>query len=434
MSRSIFVIIAVLIALLRCEAMGADKKAMVSQRIATLFEEGFSGMQSSDEAAAIYDSLKVAAKTDPRIDYAYGIVLWRQTKTKEAQNSFIAATKKPGEPYLPAWRAMIAGYFGAKNYRTGFDRLSEFAKLIPPKDGPNNFERCDSIRWMGSVMAAAELAIDNNANRELMLRTEKKILEGLPEDSQDDYNAGKADVVAHHALLENDIQRAREAATKKQNAKLEKDGDKLTKSIDSTKSKSAEIKKSAAELKEEFEEQTKKYEKQMERLERDYGYAERRAMTFMTSIFALERDIELLDQQRRRNANVNQTVADQMSTMLQSQLLMSNTGLQRAAWEGQQLVDSARQLSNDRVQEIAQYEKLTGEIVAEDEKIKKWQERNQKQEETLKKAKAAGKAPPPIAKIKEAKMFRTYIEFDAIAERDRVLKSYGIEAAKDEQK
>ena len=80
-------------------AADASLESSLGARIAELMEVGFDrGPKPLAASERLYQSLKNEAPKDPRIDYAQGLVLWKQMKNKEAQALFIAATQASAGP------------------------------------------------------------------------------------------------------------------------------------------------------------------------------------------------------------------------------------------------------------------------------------------------------------------------------------------------
>ena len=419
--------------LLSLPAMAAEpsptRESLIGQRVAEMIQVGFArGPRAIDEAQRLYESLRSDTSNNPRIDYAHGLVLLRLMRSKEAQAGFLVATKRPGAPYWPAWEALIWTHFVAKNYEVGYERLLEFAKLVQNSSELTDDAREEEIHWIGRVMAALELTLDSNQNRETWLQTEKKLTVVLREESTEDYISGKKDVNSRHVQLEEEIRQTREKAKERQNAQLDKKQERISKSLDAVKEKRENLKKSAAEMKESLAEQKAAYDKQMARLEKDYGFAERRAAMLISSMATLDQEVFIL-QQRRRNQNSSPADSqrlDQTILQIQNQRSIYGAEFQRSSIAAEQISANAQKLNEERADLVDQYQKATGDLVQEDAGIEKWKERTLKQANLLKKAEATAKPPNPAGKIQAARTFRTYIDLDLYAERNRVLDSFGV--------
>jgi hypothetical protein len=407
-------------------------EAVLGRRVSEMFQVGFARTpRAFNEVQRLYDSLLHDDGENARIDYAHGLVLLRLMKNKEAQAEFLVATRRSGIPYWPAWEALIWSNFIARDYDAGYERLVEFSRLVQQSDEISEEARHDEIHWIGRVMAALELTLDSIQVRESWLQSEKKLtgLSGI--DAIEIYNSGKQDVYIRHSLLEDDIRQTREKGKERQIAKLEKKQEQFEKTLDAAKSRRENLKRSAAEMKESLTEQTAVYEKQMARLERDYGFVERRAGMLTRSMTAIDQEIATL-QFRKKNFQANSASngrIDQMIAQLQNQRWIYEADFQRAAVAAQQISATAQALTEERTELVDRYQKLTGELIEVGAGVEKWKERTLKQVETLKKAEATVKQPATSGKIQLARSFRTYVDLDLFAERDRVLDSFGVTPA-----
>jgi chromosome segregation ATPase len=353
----------------------------------------------------------------------------RLMKNKEAQEAFLKATTRPGTPYLPAWEALIWTDFVGKNYAVGYDHLLKFATLVQSSKDLSPEARDDAIDWIGRSMAALELTIESNKDRETWLRTDKKLTDLLDEDATEDYIRGKEEVNARHASLEDDIQHAKEKAKKQHADQLEKKQNRIDKSLEAVKEKRENLKKSAEEMKETLAEQTAAYQKQMTRLEKDFGFFDRRSAVLITTMAALDQEAAVL-QQRKKNSNNQQgnNNIDLAIVQLQNQRMVSNAEFLKTTAAADEIAANARRLNQERSDFLDQYQKATGEIVEADAGAEKWKERTLNQAKSLKKAKETAKPPVPVAKIQVAKTYRTYVDLDLFAERTKLMTSFGITA------
>ena len=399
----------------------------LGERIAEMMEVGYArGPRASSEAEGRYQSLLKDQSQDPRIDYAYGLVMQRLMKTPEAKESFLKATTRPGKPYLPAWQAMIWMDFTSKNYSVGYDHLLKFATLIQSSKDLSPEACVDAIDWMGRSMAALELTLEANQARSAWEQANSKLTALLGEDAAEDYERGKDDVKSRQASLEDDIQQFKEKAKKKQAAQLEKRQNRIEQSLEAVKEKRENLKKSAQEMKETLAEQTTAYQKQMTRLEKDFGFLERRSGVLMTTIATLDQETAVL-QQRKKNSNNSQASNFDASIMqLQNQRMIYSAEFMKTMAATDEVVASAQRLNQERAEFLDQYQKATGEIVEADAGAEKWKERTLNQAKALKKSKETAKPPVPMAKIQAAKTYRTYVDLDPFAERAKLLDSFGL--------
>lgn len=416
----------ILCLVLALSAIADDKPPVdekVAQHLAEMLQVGFArSPKAFQDSQRLYDSLRTESQNNPRVDYAHGLILMKLLRTKEAKADFLTAIKRPGTFYPPAWQALIWSNFAAKEFDDGYDRLAEFAKRVGDSDGLTDRERYDQAYWVGRVMAALEMGLDSNQSRESWFQTQTRMVDRLGPVLANAYDDGKEDVHAKHMVLEEDIRQAREKENDKQGKKL----DEIGKSLNAADTKRENLKKSAAELKEEFEEQSTAYKKQFERMEKDYAMMERRGLSLMTQMVTFDQQINLAQNNRNPNFNTGGLAA------LQSRRALLDTEFQMTANATRQLAANAQQLAQQRAEFESQYEQATGNIVKEEASVKKWKERAEKHADELKKAakKPVGPAAGLNAKIQAATSFRTYVDLDLAVERESLLRSLGVTAAK----
>lgn len=399
----------------------------LGKRVASLFQVGYGrGPRAASDIQRAYESLRSSADGDPRIDYAHGLIQLKQLKQSEAQADFIAATKRPGKPYLPAWEALIWCHFVAKEFDEGLESLVKFARLVQESKELTDDVRRDEVYWIGRVMAAAELSLDSVQSRESWLQAETKLANLYNPAWIESYHGGKEDVHVRHGLIEDEIRQAREKSKVKQASAIEKKQDRLEKSLETARTKRDNLKKTAAEAKDDLEDQSASFDKQMQRLEKDYAFLERRGMSLLNSMLLLDQQISTPTQAfRNQPATVNNP---QKMALYQNQRLVLETEFQRVAYLSQQVSTNAERLMQQRSEYLQQHQKATGELSQEAAVLEKWRDRTLKQASVLKKSEANLNAPFDPAKVQAVSSFRTYIELDLNAERDKVLQSFGVTA------
>ena len=208
------------------------REAALGRRLIDFFDEGYKrGPKVLPEAQRRYETLRGESQNDPRIDYAFGLVHLRQLKNKEAQTQFLLATKRTGEPYWPAWQALIWTHGTAKETTVAYERLTEMAKrLVQIDNAPEDAAVAEQFDWIGQSMAAFEKMTDTPKAREAWLRQDEALRELLGEKLLAAYNSGQDEVHTRHALLEDDIRSTRDKTLEKreqervdQQTKTEKD-------------------------------------------------------------------------------------------------------------------------------------------------------------------------------------------------------------------
>ena len=93
-------------------------------------------------------------RDDPRLDYAFGLTLWKHGQHSEAIDMFQTAARLEGEPFLPAALAVAWGRFLIHEERRGLDQLAHISRLLAadPDQFPNASQREQAAMSMGRAL------------------------------------------------------------------------------------------------------------------------------------------------------------------------------------------------------------------------------------------------------------------------------------------
>ncbi|HLQ44946.1 MAG TPA: hypothetical protein VK137_09480, partial [Planctomycetaceae bacterium] len=140
-----------------------------AKSVREILEVGFEpGRESLPKAKSIHDTVVKSGDKSPEIAYAYGLVLLKQFKPKEAVEQFRLAAEHPDAPYWPAWQALIFTHFAAKETTAGYDRLFDFAKRVQktqPEVALDEQKRL--VQWMGQLVGALGKLAESPKAREV---------------------------------------------------------------------------------------------------------------------------------------------------------------------------------------------------------------------------------------------------------------------------
>jgi hypothetical protein len=398
------------------------------QRLAEMFVAGYGrGNNPLKEARRLYDSARDGAKTDPRVDYAYGLVLLKQLRNKEALAQFEAVTKS-GPEYWPGWQALIWSHFIAKDYSSGYLKLRELGRRLAESKS-NLTERRLSAEWMGEVIAALQKSVDSVKQRETLIREDEALREILGVELQASFASGKTTVHSLHSLLEEDVQQTRELELAKQEKERAEKEVEVAKNLEASAEKRESLKKSAEDWKKYLDEQLAAFDKQLARLEKDYDFMQKRVVSLTASQVQVNAEIALVGQQAS-NTKPGQfaDALQQRRAALELQLLKYQVDLDQSMGSALMIAQRAQAVAGQRAAAVQQYEKATGQLVQRDANLDKFQDRLKKEGEKLK-APPKSKPAPLTNKVKQVRSFRTYVDLDLVLERDRVLDSFGIATA-----
>lgn len=410
----------------------------IGQRLVEMFQAGFGrGTSSLKDARRYYDGVLEESKGDARVEYAFGLVLLKQLKNKEALSQFHAATRSSGPEYLPAWQALVWSHLVARDYASGYGQLREFSRrLADPKSQVNQVQREEAAEWIGRVIAALQKSVDTVKQREALLREDESLKEILGPALQPFLARGKADVHSLHALMEEDVQQTRELAQAREQKERAEKEIQVAKELEASAEKREALKKTAEELKTYLDERLAAYDKQLTRMERDYEFLQKRILSITASQVQVNAEMGLLSEQlaNANNNTRNRNGAGQLATTYQQRMAVLEVQSIRYQLELDQSLAATAQASqraqaivSQRTAAIQQYERATGQVVKQDSALDLWQDRLKKDGEKLK-TPSKGKLAPVVGKIQQARSFRTYVEMDLILERDRVLDSFGVAA------
>jgi hypothetical protein len=398
---------------------------IVGRQLVEMFQTGFGrGANPLKEARRHYDAARSEAKGDPRVDYAFGLVLLKQLRSKEALAQFESVTKSAPD-YWPGWEALIWCHFAAKDHAQGYSQLKEFARRLADSRS-DLVERQASAEWVGQVIAAVQKSADTIKQREALLREDEALKEIFGPELQPSYTGGKAHVNSLHSMLEEDVQQTRETMQARQEKERAEKEVEVAKDLEASAEKRESLKKSAEELKKSLDEQVANFDKQLSRLEKDYDFLQKRLVSIAASQLQLNNELTLLDQpaNKSKGSLAPQAIENRKAALGMQQLKYQVEADQSLA--ATMLVSQkAQAVVLQKVAAIRQYEKATGQLVQTDASLDKWQGRLKKEGEKLK-SPPKGKPAPVANKINQARSFRTYVDLDLVLERDRVLDSFSV--------
>lgn len=413
----------------------------VGRLLVQMFNTGYvRGPNSLPQAQRSYEAARELSKSDPRVEYGFGLVLLKQLRNKEALAHFQAITKRSGPEYWPAWQALIWMHFVAADYTAGYERLKEFAERVSRMDASNAGEDDDGAEqeqlaeWLGQVMEALQVSAETPKQREMIQRTEQELTELLGPDLETSLARGRASIQLLHSLAQSDIQETQATAKAKQQAEIIA----VKEQIASDREQSAEtrenLKKSAESMKRDFEKLQANVDKQLSRLERDYDFQQKRALSITASQVQAVAEIQLLEQQPTRTGPrpprpiVGTAPNDALQlrkSALEAQLIKYQFEFEQAAAMAIAISQKAAVLLSQRSAIVRQYEKASGQLIQRDAALDKWQDRLKKDEDSLKTA-MKNKPKVVLNKVQRSRTFRTYIDLDLAAERFRVLEAYSV--------
>ena len=130
-----------------------------------MLDAGFHrGRSSLATAEKHYQAAGRIAANDPRLPYAYGLILLKHLKYGEALDAFAQALRFDETPYLPAWQATIWQLMRSKKHEAALERVAELANQLerPDLDWLDDQRRLDCAAWMGRVVGALQGPVERH--------------------------------------------------------------------------------------------------------------------------------------------------------------------------------------------------------------------------------------------------------------------------------
>ncbi len=409
----------------------AELSPSTAKSVRVILDVGFQpGREALPRAKSLFDSVVKSGDKSPEIAYAYGLVLLKQFKTKEALEQFRIAAEHPDTPHWSAWQALIFTHFVTKETTAGYDRLSDFAKRLQqaqPEVALDEQER--HVQWMGRLTGALGKLAESPKAQEVAKRHDHHLRESLAERLRPSYDEGWLEADETGLLIETELDEAKQQQlTKNEQQRVEKK-EKIEADTEAAEKKAEAVKKTAENAKRLLDDQVKQFDRLLVRLEKEYGLLERRALENIETQNQLDREINAAQQQTirpggNRNANTNrpqiQQAIDQQRDQLLNQKILLQQENDRLSQEGYAISQNANRVVKERQAVIQQYQQKTGQLVKEEAAVQKWQDRLKKDGAKLK-APASDKGSAVTRTLTKAKTLRTYIDFNLDDERRRLL-------------
>jgi hypothetical protein len=115
------------------------------------------GADSESQGAAKrrFDASHRLVPDDPRAEYAYGVALLTQKKTRESLDQFRAAAQHCKAPFFPALQAIAWVSISRNDFSKGIPAVLDLAHKIESSNGswPTDHDRAHSAEWLGRMVA-----------------------------------------------------------------------------------------------------------------------------------------------------------------------------------------------------------------------------------------------------------------------------------------
>lgn len=411
-------------------AQAAPLSPGAAKSVCEILEVGFeSGRESLPKAKALYEAAVKGDESSAELAYAYGLVLLKHFKSKEATAQFRLAAEHPGGPFWPAWQALIYSHFAAKETTAGYERLFDFAKRLQsasPEVPLDDQKRL--VRWIGQLVGALDALAESPKVQETVRKQEVRLLELIAEPLQASFDEGRHEAADVALLMEVELDEARRQQQEKNERDRAERQSKVESGTEAAKKKAELVKKSATDWQRWLDDQLKQNDRLLARLEKEYGLLERLAQEILETQDQIDVQLNLLrlggtgtpPPNIRRSSRIPFGQIEQQFDRLRNQKIQLQLELDRISQESRVISQNAAVVLNQRQAAIQQYQLKTGQLVKEEAALQKWQDRLAKDSAKLK-SPASDKGGTVTRTLTKAKSLRTYLDFDLDDERRRLL-------------
>lgn len=386
------------------------------------FRRGRDGFASAQEH---YQSARALSAAEPRLDYGFGLILWKNVRYDDALARFEEAVHAESAGYWPAWQTLIRLQLARRNADDALTRFVDLARALRREStGSAGADSVACAGWMGRLMAFLEqpesdVRADAQAvshcgrTAEELLASNLLLLNAYRDGKaalNEDYQAGVSS--AEESLGE--LQARLEAETALELKQIEEDKERQKDQLE-------KLEMSAAQWKEWIDKETRKYDEQLKKLGTAYQELQIELRQLTSTMLALSQEIAAI-QARDIDRNGERPIVSSRAmgaNIVLDQLQTRYTILERRAAavhrQGSE-VAAARQAA------VARYQKATGKLVDQGDSLRKWNDVLANKEQAARKQ---GEKSTPEARIvkRQAHALSTYVPFDPEQEKQRILDS-----------
>lgn len=392
-----------------------------------------SGLKNYRRAEQIWRKNRLASADDGRLDFAWGLVLRKHSKNREAERQFVLAAGREKNRYWPADQAAAWMRLARGQTVSGLALVDQLIPQIAERvQTPGNGDLAIA-HWIGRVVAALENLSLSKRDQTRLQKTRKLAAQHLTGKLKDAYDAGQKQVVEGTRALQAE-QSQIELTDKKKQAHSATQRTAEFNSKNKTISKQQELLKlTAEEWKTQLDKQTEATKTQLKRLTEEYRAVERQRNVVSQSIQLAQRErnavltiVRSTTQNATRNRNNSASSLnpnDQALRRIEQRIIGYNNryfGLTRQMSTLQQ--SAALTLRNYQVA-IKQYENGTGQIVRQNVDLSKLKSQVERQNSKLQKSQQR-KTVGANQAASRLRRFSTYVAFDIAAEQQRLLQSF----------
>jgi hypothetical protein len=398
------------------------------------------GPQAVGNAAKRYQSAR-NLHDDGSADYAYGLVLLRLNKPKEALTTLARGADVTPAPYLPALRAYVALALQQKQWPGAMERMEKLGRAFAahPEWWPTPDALSADAQWLGRATALGEVVVTSAADVERFTKLDQSVRSVLPAELRTAYSSGYDAVLTQAEQLADSAAKEESTARVTQEHENEVARDKVKTQQTQAEAERENLKLTSEEWKKFLDDKLAEFSKQLGTLEKQVNQLDQRRQSLERSILLAQQEQQLLiargqsissvQSQTSRNtgtnfsANANAQAIQAINQQLDRLQIRINQYQQEHTQVQNQIalgLQQSMQTLNQRQALITNYEQATGKLVQQDESLRKMKDRLSQKEKDLAES-PKGKAASVQSLEQKRKSPATYLPMDWEAERQRWL-------------
>lgn len=151
---------------------------------------------SLEMARKDFEAARAQFDKDPRLDYVFGLVLWKHGQFAEAIESFQIAARLQEVPFLPAALAVAWGRFLNQDERRGLDQLAQISKVLAATGNsyPTDQQKEQAALSIGRALGYLSGSGNSPDDAEYLELTTLNIMKRLPDHLRAACETGQAQV------------------------------------------------------------------------------------------------------------------------------------------------------------------------------------------------------------------------------------------------
>jgi hypothetical protein len=368
------------------------------------------------------------------VQFAYGVVLQRLHRPKEATAAFADAAKHATGAYPPAYEAWVSSLLAARQWTSAAEALRNYGGILvdKPELWSDAKDRRASADWLGRAVSASILVAPQGNDVQRFATVDERLRKELTTDVSVDYLRGFEEVIQLHEQLADSGEKSRQEAKVTQEKEREEERVLVKDQQGQVTSQRENLKLTADEWKKRLDEKQSEFAKQLGQFEKEWITHDQKRQSVDRSIFLAQQEATLLTNQyqalsgNERPSVVERLRMQQIDGQLNQraqQLIQYQLERDRTLAAMQTVYQQAAAVLAQRQALIQDYERATGQLVKQDESLRKWNDRLAKQKTALEET-PTGKTATTQQIDQKLRSIGTYLPADWEAIRQRLLAEY----------